>query len=166
MPVSILRLVQSLRGTTLVEVMVASALLATLLGGLAHLFLSSQQHALMAERLAAATLVAQDRLQQLGAEPWSWSVHGFPVDAPALALSPPGTLDADTTGYSEVVDRSGRVADDEEADGAAFVRRWAIALARPSDPDALSIEVCVFQWPSVEGAAPLACLHAIRARQP
>ena len=56
--------------------------------------------------------------------------------------------------------------EDEEADGPAFVRRWAIGLARRSDPDALSIEVCVFPWPSPEGAAPLTCLHTIRARQP
>ena len=166
MSLPVLRLVLVERGTTLVEALVASAILVTLLAGVAHLFISSQQQAAMAERIAAATLVAQDRIQQLSAEPLSWTVHGGPVDAPGLALSPPGTLDADTAGYSDVVDRAGRAASDEEADGPAFVRRWAIGLARRSDPDALSIEVCVFPWPSPEGAAPLTCLHTIRARQP
>lgn len=166
MSLSAFRLVYFERGTTLVEALVATALLVTLLGGVAHLFISSQQQALIAERIAAATLVAQDRIQQLSAEPLSWSVHGLPLDAPALAPSPPGTLDADTTGYSEVVDRAGRAAGEEDAEGPAFVRRWAIALARPSDSEALSIEVCVFAWPSPEGAVPVACLHTIRARQP
>jgi type II secretory pathway pseudopilin PulG len=166
MSLPILRVVSFERGTTLVEVLVASALLVTLLAGVAYLFVTSQQHALMAERLAAATLVAQDRVQQLRSEAWSWDVNGVPVGAPALVPSPPGALEADTTGYSDLVDRSGRITEDDEFDGAAFVRRWAVALVRPSNPDALSIEVCVFQWPTVAGAAPLACLHTVRARQP
>src|SRR5690606_15374081 len=118
------------RGSTLVEVLVAAALFVTLAGGVAYLFVWSQRQALMAERLSAAFLVAQDRLQQLRAEAWSWSVNGVPVDAPALAPSPPGALASNTSGYSDVVDRAGRLPEDDEADGAAFVRRWAIGLAR------------------------------------
>lgn len=161
-----LRIASSARGTTLVEVLVASALLVTLIGGVAYLFITSQQQALLAERLAAATLVAQDRVQRLRAEAWSWDVNGVPVSAPGLAPSPPGALDGDTVGYSDTVDRWGRLSGDEEFDGAAFVRRWAVAPTRPSDAHALSIEVCVFQWPAVADAAPLACLHTVRARQP
>ena len=154
------------RGATLVEVLVAAALLVTLVGGVAYLFVWSQRQALMAERLSAAFLVAQDRVQHLRAAPWSWSVAGTPVDAPALTPSPPGALDTNITGYSDIVDRSGRLVADDESEGAAFVRRWAIGLARSSDPHVLSIEVCVFRWPAEEGAVPLACLQTIRARQP
>lgn len=154
------------RGSTLVEVLVAAALLVTLVGGVAYLFVWSQRQALMAEQLSAAFLIAQDRLQQLRAAQWSWNVRGVPVDAPALAPSPPGALTSNTSGYSDIVDRTGRLVEDEAAEGAAFVRRWAIGLARASDPDALSIEVCVFRWPVADGAVPLTCLHTIRARQP
>lgn len=154
------------RGSTLVEVLVAAALLVTLVGGVAYLFVWSQRQALMAERLSAAFLVAQGRLQQLRAEPWSWTVNGTTVDAPALTPSPPGALASNTSGYFDIVDRTGRSAEDDASEGAAFVRRWAIGLARASDPDALSVEVCVFRWPVEARAAPLACLHTIRARQP
>ncbi len=154
------------RGATLVEVLVAAALLVTLVAGLAHLFVTSQQHAQMAERQAAATLVAQDRVQRLGAEAWSWHLNGLPADAPGLAPSPPGALDSSIAGYSDVVDRYGGQSEGDDAEGPAFVRRWSIAPARAADPDAVAIEVCVFRWPAVEDAAPLACLHTIRSRQP
>ena len=166
MPRVIVRSIWTERGSTLVEVLVASALLVTLVAGMAYLFVWSQRHALMAERLTTAMLVAEDRIQRLRAEPLSWSVSGAAVDAPTLAPSPPGALATDTTGYSDAVDRAGRPVEDEEADGPALVRRWAIQPARSSDPDGLAIEVCVFQAPVVAGAVPLVCLHTIRARQP
>jgi hypothetical protein len=158
--------VQSLeRGSTLVEVLVASGLLITLVGGLAQLLVGARRAVVLAERSAAAVLAAHDRLEGLRAIALTWDVAGTPYAGDDLLPSPVDALDRDVDGYSDVVDLGGRPVDDPGAGAARFVRRWAVIAMGSDEPAALALEVCVFDLaPPME--APLVCLATVRARQP
>jgi prepilin-type N-terminal cleavage/methylation domain-containing protein len=108
-------------GFTLVEVLVASALLLAALLTAARLFASAIASNAASAALSRATLLAGDKLEQLRA---------VGVDDPLLAASPPGTLDASVPPFF-----------DAPADG--FVRRWAIEpVANPPGRSlALAVQV-------------------------
>ncbi len=154
------------RGTTLIEALVAAGLLITLLAGVAQLFTGSRLLARRAALVSAAAIVAGDRLERFRALAWTWDPSGTPVEEAGLALSPPGALEADTPGFADRVDVSGRASDHPAAGAPVFARRWSVVSAGDDEPEARTIEVCVFTLPAAAGAPPLACLATIRTRQP
>jgi type II secretory pathway pseudopilin PulG len=161
MPLSL----RSARGLSLVEVVVATAVLVTALAGAAQLLTSSSRFLLDAERGDTALTAAQAQLEWLRSRAWTYDGSGMPVSDPALAPSPPGSLDADAAGYSEYLDRSGRPVD-RVLESPVFRRRWSITAVDGGEPDALAIEVCVSGVGAASATPAEVCLMTVRTRQP
>jgi type II secretory pathway pseudopilin PulG len=153
-------------GTSLIEALVATTLLVVLAGGLAQLLAGSRRLSVLAERADAATRAAQDRLEETRAAIWTFDTGGAPVDAPEVAISPPGSLARNLPGYWDAIDARGRRVGLPGTGAVTFVRRWAVAVAGSGDPDARAIEVCVLDPPAPPAATPIVCLATIRIRQP
>jgi len=120
------------RGFSLVEVLIATAVLAATALGLAQLLVMSVRvnHASRVTTLAA--ILARQKIEQLGS-----------MSAGELTVSPPGSLATDTAGWFELLDQSGRVLETER--GAMFVRRWSIVPIRV--PGTVVLQVAVVPLP-------------------
>lgn len=154
------------RGFTLIETLIATALIVTAVAGLAHLFTLSVRFTRDAGRFGVALVAAQDKLESLRALAFGYDEGGAALTDPGLRPSPGGTLSADVERYVDWLDASGAAL--SSAHGSAFVRRWRITAITIDEPEAVAIDVCVFRLPAT-GALPAqaeACLATIRVRQP
>jgi type II secretory pathway pseudopilin PulG len=104
------RELKSTAGFSLVEVLVATAIVVTGVAALAQLLTMAADRRRDAGMTAMALVIAGQKLEQLRAEPG--------VAPP----SPPGALTADTPGFVDFVDARGAPA----SAGALFTRRWSI----------------------------------------
>lgn len=147
-------------GFSLVEVIVAACLLAVALCTLAQLFVIGIQSNLDARRMTEATVLAQQKLEELRSLAWGIDEHGIPVtdttsDTAAdpvqrdggtgLSASPPTALQANTPGFVDYVDRFGHKLGRAVSPppSAIFARRWTIQPLS-ADPDrTLVIQVLV-----------------------
>jgi len=102
-------------GFTLVEVLVAAGLVIVALATLAGLGLQSARASLAAAASTDAATFASARLEQLTA-------------CDGLVPSPPGTLEANVSGYVDHVDRRGLVVGTARRPpgDAVYTRRWSI----------------------------------------
>jgi prepilin-type N-terminal cleavage/methylation domain-containing protein len=146
-------------GFTLVETIVATAIIATTLVALAHLFTIGAAQTLNNRYALPAITAAQGKLRELQALAWSYG-----TEAPELALSPPRTLLEDVTGYVEYLDTNTGVMTAGGRQSAAFIRRWAIRPRTSTDPDTLVLQVCVSRVPKADPAG--TCVASIRTRRP
>jgi Tfp pilus assembly protein PilV len=153
----------STRGFTLFETLIATGILVTALAGIAQMFVLSAQLTRQATASGAALVSAQDKLEWLRGRPLTYDADGAAITDPALQISPPETLEGDDEPYVDWVGEGGAAVESER--DAAFVRRWRVASVGASEPDAISIEVCVFTAPAGNHGAD-ACLSTIRSRQP
>ena len=140
-------------GFTLIEVVVALALLVVLSLGVVSLFSVAIEAGRVASDRTIAVVLAAGKMEQLRSLEWRFELDpsGLPVPrtdlvtnasldpmspgGPGLAESPAGTLDRDTPPFVDYLDRRGRwVGNGASPPGnAAYVRRWAIHRL-PSDP--------------------------------
>ena len=142
-------------GFTLVEVLIAVAILIAISVGVAQLIAVST-HAMRAAREQTSTVVlAAAKMDQLRSLAWSYepTASGVPalprsdrvtdVSHPAhglngvgLRASPEGTLARNMPPYVDYLDRSGRWVGhgDDVPANASFIRRWAVRPL-PDDPD-------------------------------
>lgn len=109
------------RGFTLVEALIAMTLLMLAITGIVQVLTLSRAANDAARRATQATLMAMDKMEQLRA---------LPIDDPALALSPPGTLRNDIDGYAD-------------APVAGYARRWSIAPLPANPAGAVVVQVRV-----------------------
>ena len=131
-------------GSTLLEVLVALALLVTIAAGSAHLLIWVRRAVWSAGMGTIAVELAAEKLEQLrsltldlelpAAVPRTdtttdLSTHPPSAGGRGLAPSPPGTLETNVRGYFEYLDARGRWVGTGEPPPASarFVRRWAIA---------------------------------------
>jgi prepilin-type N-terminal cleavage/methylation domain-containing protein len=123
------------KGFSLVEVLVAMALLATTALGLAELFALSDRVTLASRVDTVATMAAQSKMAQLRALTWRFDAAGGPVSDAGLAISPASSLTTSTDGYVDYVDAGGASvgAGAEVPPEAVYLRRWQIQPL-PSDP--------------------------------
>lgn len=145
------------RGFTLVEVLVAMAVLsAATLGGV-HLMAFATRGMHVARMQGIATLAASSRLDQLRSLRFEFDHAGqrltdvvtdLTVDPPVpggngLTASGPGSLDANVSGLVDYLDGAGRWVGTGPTPprAAVFVRRWAIES--PGSPDLLVLQVLV-----------------------
>lgn len=165
------------RGFTLVEALVALALIVTAAASLAQLFLQSTSLMLTARRAPVVLAAAQSKIEQLRALSFTFDVLGAPVadissdtaqlpPAPAggtgLQPSPADSLERDADGFVDYLDAHGRPLGGGLPPDAAYVRRWAITEL---ETDVLEIRACV--WTIVPaGAPPETCLLTVRTRRP
>ena len=121
--------IHSAHGFSLIEVMVASAILGCAVLSVAQLVATATAATADARRVSEATLLAWQKLDELRSLAFAFDDGGLPVTDPLLVPSPAGTLSADTDGYVERVDDRYR-------------RRWAVAPAA-GNPDLLMLRVRV-----------------------
>jgi prepilin-type N-terminal cleavage/methylation domain-containing protein len=177
----------SSRGFTLIEVVVALAILAGVLASLPTVLLQVERAAAAARRSVVASIAAADKLEQLRGLAWGFDANGArvedvqsdasrsPVSATGgagLALSPGDSLDADVPGFVDYLDEDGRwvAGAASEGRGVALVRRWSVARPPEAPADTLLLCVRVLAVPARAGGPPpaelarLATLKSRRAR--
>ena len=137
-------------GFSILEVLVAATILTVALSTLAQLIALSTRNNSSANATTYASLLAQQKMEQLRSLAWGFDAYGLPLTdsttditvAPGSAVggtglgpSPPDALRRDTTGYVDYVDRFGAVlgAGTTPPAGAVFIRRWSVEPL-PTDP--------------------------------
>lgn len=160
-----IRSVDSDAGFSLVEVAVAAGIFAGALALVSDLVVRSLAAGLAARRTSYASLLAQQKVEELQALAFGRDAGGLPTTDAAsdtaraptspsggagLSSSVPGSLDHDVAGFVDYVHFSGTRASGP-ADGAAFVRRWSIERPAGWADDGLVIQVFVTDRP---GRAP------------
>jgi len=123
------------RGFSLLEAIIALAILSVGVLSLAQLFPLATNANIAAKESTYATVLAAQKLEELRARAWTFDAAGVPVTDPAL-------LTGEGTDY---VDRSGNAVDaaDPPPGAAAFVRRWSIVPLPASPEHTVLIEVRV-----------------------
>jgi prepilin-type N-terminal cleavage/methylation domain-containing protein len=133
-------------GFSLLEVVIAAALLACLAAGVSEVFALAVRESQMARVQTLATLLAAQKMEQLRSLTWGYGTGGAllsdestdlsadpPVESgPGLRPSPAATLDADVPFYVDYLDSAGARVRSRGA--AAYTRRWAVRPL-PGDPD-------------------------------
>lgn len=167
-------------GFTLIETLVALALIVVAVIALVQLFLQSTSLMLDARRAPVVLAAAESKLEQLRALQFTFDTTGLPisdastdtsVDPPAptggagLRVSPSDSLDRDVDGFVDHLDLYGRSLGGSIARPAAFyTRRWAIA-AVGGDADLIELRSCVWRTTSPNARAET-CLSTVRGRRP
>lgn len=142
------------RGFSLIEVLVATAMLTAGLVSLVPLFTLAAGSTTDAAYTTGAAVLAQQKLEELRTIPVT--------EAAAFAASPASALQENIVGYVDYVDANGRVLDSSSTTpprGTSFTRRWSIAPLAV-DP-AFTVVVQVAVAPQRDVAA-----HAVAARSP
>jgi prepilin-type N-terminal cleavage/methylation domain-containing protein len=146
-------------GFTLIEVLVALAVLAVTAAGVAALFAVSIRDTRAARDQTTTMVLAAERMEQLRALAWGIDpATGLPVtdvttelgrsppdsSGNGLSPSPPGSLESNTPGYVDYLDGRGRWIGTGAAPpaGTTYIRRWHVEPLS-NDPDTLVIRVLV-----------------------
>lgn len=147
-------------GFSLIETIVAAGLLAASLVSLAQLLDLAVRNNVDSRAVTYATVLAQQKLEELRALSWGFDAQGLPIgdtgtDTAAnpsrpsggtgLSPSPSGSLDENTSGFVDYIDRFGDKLGGGATPpaGAVYTRRWSIQ-SLPADPgNGLIIQVLV-----------------------
>jgi len=147
------------RGFSLLEALIATGILAASLVSVAHLFGLAIRSNIAARSTTAATVLGQQKLEELRALPWT-----------GLSQSPASALEENAAGFVDYVDQFGenRGGGADPSAGAIYTRRWAIE-ALPPTPDTVVIQVRVMRTSLRSAAGRLpeeARLITARTRKP
>jgi prepilin-type N-terminal cleavage/methylation domain-containing protein len=153
----------SARGFTLVETLVATSILVTALAGIAQLFVLGSHLTRQAGTSGIALIAAQDKLESLRGQAFTYDAAGAEATDAALEPSPTSSLSEDIEPYVDWLDQS---VQPSNPDDAVLVRRWRITPLGLTTPDSIAIEVCVFSFTSRTARGADVCLSTIRTRQP
>jgi hypothetical protein len=148
------------RGASLIEAVVAAALVTTIAAGVAHLLVWSRREAWSAGVRSAAVSMAVQKMEQLRSLDWYTDPGGARVsdetttvaeDPPVpggsgLQPSPGGSLAGNTAGFVDYVDSEGRWCGTgtPAPPCAVFVRRWAVEPFESDPDDSRVLTVLVF----------------------
>jgi prepilin-type N-terminal cleavage/methylation domain-containing protein len=152
--------INSERGFSLIETMVATMLLATGVVATAQLFLIATRGNLNAQRSTYSATLAQEKMEQLRGLAWGFDELGLPVNdyTTNLAVDPPtndgvgltpsgaDSLSSNAGGYVDYLDRSG-VSLGGGANPPAntvYVRRWSVEPLPTNPNNTLVLQVIVF----------------------
>lgn len=148
-------------GFTLVETLVATAILAAVAIGVAQLFVIATDANRAAKQQTSATTLAEQKMEQLRGLTWGYDTTGLglplsdtstnlavdPADRSGSGLnpSPPGTLDENTTGFVDFLDRSGTYLGTGSTPPAntLYIRRWSIDPLPTNPNNTLVLQVLV-----------------------
>ena len=148
------------RGSTLIEVMVATTILVTGVIGMAQLFMLSTVNNSSARNDTVATVLAEQKLEQLRSLAYGFDMAGLPVSdinsdtsvspvaqdgGTGLQPSPASALQENTPGFVDYVDSHGNVVGNtaQPPSGAAYTRRWSIEPLPTNPNNTLVIQVMV-----------------------
>ena len=147
-------------GFSLVEVMVATGLLATALVSLAQLFVISTRSNIGSHNTTYTSVLAGQKLEELRALAWGYDTQGLPLsdtttdtsvfpETPAggtgLSPSPASSLQSNTAGYVDYVDSFGNKLGTgvSPPNQAIYTRRWSITPLPTNPNNTLVIQVLV-----------------------
>jgi type II secretory pathway pseudopilin PulG len=147
-------------GFSIVEVMVATGLLASALVALAQLFAIATTTNAHARSSTLTMMLAQQKIEQLRALQYTFDGAGLPVQDTLtdLAVYPPvatggkglsphtdNTLQANTNGYVDYLDHWGRTLGGGTVipDGTAFIRRWSVEPLPTNPNNVIILQVLV-----------------------
>jgi hypothetical protein len=136
---------------TILEVLTATTVLTVALAGLAQLFGVSTRANVSAKSTTYASLLAQQKMEQLRSLTWGFDPLGLPmtdtttnitevpespVGGRGLSPSPAGALGQNTAGYCDLIDKNGVSLGDCSTPNtaASYVRRWSVDPL-PTNPD-------------------------------
>lgn len=140
--------------------MVATLLLATGVLAMAQMFTVSTATNVSARNNTFATVLAEQKLEQLRALAWGFDVQGLPlsdfttdtaleIESPVggtgLQPSPPDSLRQNRFGYVDHVDGQGKIVGKDEipSDAAIYTRRWSIEPLPTNPNNTLILQVLV-----------------------
>ncbi len=154
-------------GASVIEAIVAAAIVVTVTAGTAHLLVWARRAAWTAGVETAAVSMGVQKMEQLRSLAWYVDAAGAPVSdsttslahdpatagGPGLGLSPGDALERDTPGFVDYLDPEGRWCGTgaRRPSNAAFVRRWAVERFGADPADTLILTVVVV--PVVDAAA-------------
>ena len=138
----------------------ATTILIVGVAGLAQLFALSTRTNTSARSTTYAALLAQQKMEQLRGMTWGFDSAGLPlsdnstnitaaVETPTggrgLSPSPAGALGANTDGYCDYVDRTGRSLGGgaNPPAGTAYIRRWSVEPLPTNPNNTLVLQVLV-----------------------
>ena len=147
-------------GFSIIEVLVATGLLATALVALAQLFAIATATNQAARNSTLTMMLAEQKIEQLRALQYTFDRIGLPVQDTAtdLAVYPPAatggkglsphtdnTLQANTDGYVDYLDSWGRTLGGGTVipDETAFIRRWSIEPLPTNPNNVIILQVLV-----------------------
>ncbi len=151
---------RSNEGFSILEVLVAIAVLSVALVGLAQLFALSRRANASAKNTTFASLLAQQKMEQLRGLTWGFDTLGLPLTdtttnlavvpesatgGVGLTPSPAGSLGRNVDGYCDYVDRNGNVLGGcgSTNASASYIRRWSVEPL-PSNPNnTIALQVLV-----------------------
>lgn len=134
------RVLTSLAGFTLVEVLVSTALVAGALAALAQLMAAAITLNAGARARTAMTVLAAQKVEELRSLEWGVG---------DLASSPAGALSRDAAAYADYLDAGGRpLGATAGTGGATYVRRWAIEPLAGHEERAIVLQVIVLTLPA------------------
>ena len=127
-------------GFSLIEALIATAVLTTGVGTLAQLVLVAAKSIERARTISSASIAAQEKLEQLRA-------LASVSDGGEFAMSPAGALDENTAGFCDFLDRYGQPleGDTTAPPNTVFVRRWS-AEPIATEPDVILVQVRVSRF--------------------
>ena len=166
----------SARGASLLEALIAVAVLVTIAGGTAHLLVWSRRAIWSAGARSTAVVLAGQKIEQLRSLPWHVEGEGVRVSDDTTDLStdpagptgsglqpaPPGTLERNTPGFVDYVDDEGGWCGNGASppQTAVFIRRWAIEPMAGDPAD--SIVLSVFVIPVVDARLTASARRSVR----
>lgn len=153
---------RSERGFSLVETVVAMAILATSLVGMAHMFALATSQNIAARSTTSATILAQEKIEQLRGLTWGFDQLNLPISdfASNTTIDPPSptggtglspsfgdTLSQNVDGYVDYVGRLGQPLGGGATPppGTAYVRRWSIEPLPTNPNNTLILQVLTFE---------------------
>lgn len=147
-------------GFSLIEVMFATAILATAVASLAQLFAISTRANAGARATTFASVLAQQKMEQLRGLTWGFDTLGLPLtdtqsDTTAAAETPTGgrgltasvagTLGANTDGFCDFLDQKGASLGGGTTPpaGTLYIRRWSIEPLPTNPNNTIVLQVLV-----------------------
>jgi prepilin-type N-terminal cleavage/methylation domain-containing protein len=148
------------RGFSILEVLIATSVMTVAVAALAQLFSVSTRANNSAKSTTYASILAQQKMEQLRGLTWGFDVLGLPMSdtttnttvvpessagGTGLSPSPDGTLGKNTAGFCDFLNKNGQwIAGGSTApQGAYYVRRWSIEPLPTNPNNTIVLQVMV-----------------------
>jgi prepilin-type N-terminal cleavage/methylation domain-containing protein len=150
-------------GFSLIETLVATTIMTVALASLAQLFLISTKSNQSARLTTAASVLAQQKMEQLRGLTWGFDTIGLPLSdttsdltvvpelpngGPGLTPSPDGSLRRNVDGYVDFLDGRGQSLGGGSIapPNTVYVRRWSVEPLPTNPNNTLVLQVMVTRW--------------------